>query len=308
MYKFNKLLVGLDQTEIDIDLIQGVSQICELSGSQEVFFINIIKDFNMPELVQKEFPGILDKAIAEREQVLQKEVTEYFTYSKAKVTVNVIVEQGQVTKSLLKIAAKEKIDLIVLGRKNEKKSGGVLINRIARRAGCSLLVIPKGAKVKMNTLLVPTDFSDYSKKAMEKALSLSRKSKEESKLIIQNVFSVPTGYHYTGKSFEDFSGIMKENANKDYKAFMAEFDTDGVSLEDTYTLDKDDDIITEIHKKAKAVQADIIIIGAKGRTATTALFIGSKAEKLIQLETQIPMLVIRPKGKRAGFLEYIQDL
>ncbi|MFT6854066.1 MAG: nucleotide-binding universal stress UspA family protein [Cyclobacteriaceae bacterium] len=308
MYKFNKILVGLDRTEIDYDLIKAASDICELSGAQEVFFINIIKDFHMPDSLLKEFPGLLDKAVKERQELLEADVKNNFKYSEVKITVNVIVEHGQVTKNLLKIASEEKVDLIVLGRKNEKKGGGVLLNRIARRAGCSLLIVPKGAEFKTDTILVPTDFSDYSKQAMDKAISFARKSKSHVKIVVQNVYIVPTGYHYTGKSFEEFGVIMKENAKKDYHVFINQFDIEGFDVVDVYSLDKDDDIITDIFRSAKTRKANLIIIGAKGRTATTALFIGSKAEKLIQLESHTPLLVIRPKGKRAGLLEYIQEL
>jgi nucleotide-binding universal stress UspA family protein len=289
-------------------LIKAASDICELSGAQEVFFINIIKDFHMPDSLLKEFPGLLDKAVKERQELLEADVKNNFKYSEVKITVNVIVEHGQVTKNLLKIASEEKVDLIVLGRKNEKKGGGVLLNRIARRAGCSLLIVPKGAEFKTDTILVPTDFSDYSKQAMDKAISFARKSKSHVKIVVQNVYIVPTGYHYTGKSFEEFGVIMKENAKKDYHVFINQFDIEGFDVVDVYSLDKDDDIITDIFRSAKTRKANLIIIGAKGRTATTALFIGSKAEKLIQLESHTPLLVIRPKGKRAGLLEYIQEL
>jgi len=308
MYKFNKILVGLDRTEIDYDLIKAASDICELSGAQEVFFINIIKAFHMPDSLLKEFPGLLDKAVKERQELLEADVKNNFKYSEVKITVNVIVEHGQVTKNLLKIAGAEKVDLIVLGRKNEKKGGGILLNRIARRAGCSLLIVPKGAEFKTDTILVPTDFSDYSKQAMDKAISFARKSKSHVKIVVQNVYIVPTGYHYTGKSFEEFGVIMKENAKKDYHVFINQFDIKGFDVVDVYSLDKDDDIITDIFRSAKTRKTNLIIIGAKGRTATTALFIGSKAEKLIQLESHTPLLVIRPKGKRAGLLEYIQEL
>ena len=153
-----------------------------------------------------------------------------------------------------------------------------------------------------------TDFSDYSKSALEKAVTLVKKSGKEGKVIVQNVYQVPVGYHYTGKSFEEFAKIMKEHAKKDWKKYAKGLKLEGVDLEQTYTLDKDEDITADIFRTAKKTKADLIVFGAKGRTATTALFIGSKAEKLIQIDTEIPMLVIRPKGKRAGFLEYIKDL
>ena len=308
MYKYNKILVGLDNTDIDVDLINAVSKICELSGSRSVHFVNVIRDFNLPEELLKEFPQLLDNAIEERKEALEKKVNESFRYDEVSVSVSVIVKQGQVTKYLLKYAAQERVDLIVLGRKNEKKNGGVLVSRIARRAGCSLLIVPKGSEFKLNKILVPTDFSDYSKKAMEKAITLSKKAKEDSTIVVQNVYQVPVGYHYTGKSYKEFADIMKDHAAKDYAQFISTMPVKGVNIEQMYSLDKDDDIIRNIYKTAKKIKASLIIIGAKGRTAATAPFIGSKAEKLIHVDSDLPTLVVRPKGKNAGFLEYIKEL
>lgn len=316
MYKYNKILVGLDQTEMDKDLIKGAHDICKLSGSKVVFFVNVIREIQIPENLQKEFPDILDKAIEERKDKLRETINEHFTAEDVQVVVNVIVEQGSVTKALLKHTVKDGIDLIILGRKNEKKGGGVLINRIARRVGCSLLILPKGTKVDLSNVLVPTDFSNYSKSAMEKAVTLVRKAAKvnkaktstSQKIVVQNVYQVPVGYHYTGKSFKDFSEIMKAHAKNDFANFSKSFNLENITLEQLYTLDKDDDIISDIYKTAKKVKSSLIVIGAKGLTATTALFIGSKAEKLIQVDTEIPMLVVRPKGKTAGFMEYLKEL
>lgn len=308
MYKYNKILVGLDHTETDLDLVKAASDVCELSGSKVVYFVNIIKDINLPEKLMKEFPHILDQAIEERKNNLQKTVTDHFKFEGAEVVVNVIVDQGQVTKTLLKHASAEKIDLVILGRKNEKKGGGVLVNRIARRAGCSLLILPKGSQFSVSSVLVPTDFSAYSRSAMEKATMLVKKSKKPGKIIVQNVYQVPVGYHYTGKSFKEFSEIMKDHAKNDFAKFTKSMKLDGINIEQIYTLDKDEDIISDIYKAAKKIKASLIVIGAKGRTATTALFIGSKAEKLIHVDEEIPMLVVRPKGKNAGIIEYIKEL
>ncbi len=308
MYKFNKILVGLDHSETDVDLIKGASYMCELSHAKTVYFVNIIREITIPEKLKKEFPHLLDQAIEERKNKLQKQVDKHFENDEVKIVVNVIVDEGQVTKALLKHTSKEKIDLLILGRKNEKKGGGVLVNRLARRVSCSLLIIPKGKRLSLDKILIPTDFSEYSKFALEKAATLLRKSGSNGELLIQNVYQVPVGYHYTGKSFKEFSEIMKEHAKKDFSLFAKNIKLSDLKVEQIYSLDKDEDIISDIHKVGKKEKANLIVIGAKGRTATTALFIGSKAEKLIQVNAEIPLLVIRPKGKNAGIIDYLKEL
>lgn len=306
MYKFSKILVGLDQSDMDYELIDAACKMCQLSGSEEVYFMNLIRDFHMPEEVLKEFPDLIDKAIKEREEAIRKAVSEQFSCPQVKVSF--VIKQGQPTKEIMKFSQEKKVDLIILGRKNEKETGGIIINRVARRAGCSLLVLPKGHTVDFDKILVPSDFSDYSKIAMEKAIEISNALEEKPLVTVQNVYQVPSGYHYTGKTYKEFSVVMKDNAKKDFAHFTSDMKLDNLNLETIYTLDKNEDIIGYVYDEAKAQKAKLIIIGAKGRTATTALFIGSKAETLIQIDSDIPLLVVRPKGKKAGLIEYLQDL
>jgi nucleotide-binding universal stress UspA family protein len=307
MYKFNKILVALDHTDMDNKLIDAVCSICQTSGSKHIYFVNLIRDFQFPEDMLKEFPDIVDKVLADRRKVIEDEIMNRFACEGVKV--HFIIKQGQPTKEIMKLTADEKIDLILLGRKNKKKGGGTIINRLARRIGCSILIIPVDSEFKLNRVHVPLDFSSYSKMAMEKAVELAKSSHTPVKIITQNVYQVPSGYHYTGKTFDEFAEIMEKNAEKDYHNLVAGMKLDGLDIENTYTLDKDEDVISTIYQHASQnIKADLIIIGAKGRTATTALFIGSKAEKLIRLDSQIPVMIVRPKGKAAGLREYIKEL
>ncbi|MDH5608721.1 MAG: universal stress protein [Cyclobacteriaceae bacterium] len=306
MYKFNKILVALDLSAIDSQLIESACTICDIFPPKEIIFINVIRDFDFPEELLKEFPGLLEKALEERKATIEKQVEKHFTCGEVKI--HIVIKQGQATKEIMKYSAEKKVDLIVLGRKNEKKGGGTLISRLTRRASCSLLVIPKDTKLKFDKILVPIDFSSYSRMALEKALTIARNLKYTPKIITQNVYHVPSGYHYTGKTYEEFSETMKENAKVDYQKFTSPLNLKNIKIEATYTLDKDDDVIGDINKKAKSIKADVIVIGAKGRTATAAIFIGSKAEKLIQQDDNVPLMVIRPKGKTAGILEYLKEI
>lgn len=101
---------------------------------------------------------------------------------------------------------------------------------------------------------------------------------------------------------------MQAYASKDYQQFISKIDLKGHQIQEIYTLDEDDDPVLDIYEKACELKVSGIIIGAKGRTATTALFLGSMAEELIQINTEIPMLIVRPKGKNAGIMDYLKEL
>ena len=304
MQKFDKILVALDNSDIDEDLINAASVAADIAGSSKVSFIHIIKDINIPANVKKEFPNIVKDAVDERKKSLEQKIDQYFSNESAMIATE--IASGIPTKSILKFSAKNDIDLIIMGRKNEQ-NGGIIVQRVARRAACSLLIVTKTFNRDIKKILIPFDFSSPSLEAFNHTIELAQNI-PDIKIIAQNVYQVPTGYHSTGKSYSEFAKIMAENVKNDFENFSKKINNKGMNISPIYTLDRHEDVISTIYKTAKSQKADCIVISAKGRTSTTALFLGSKAEKMIQLDSEIPLVVIRPKGKLEGILDYLKKL
>src|SRR5690606_9285137 len=116
-----------------------------------------------------------------------------------------------------------------------------------------------------------------------------------------HLYEVPQGYTKTGKSYDEFSEIMRSNAETAYHQFiqknnlrksLCELGLKGRGNRAQHLLDA-----------AKKDEADLIIIGSRGRTDSAALLIGSVAEKLIDINNEIPMLVLKKKGENMQFLD-----
>lgn len=296
----------MDTSDADRTLLKFLEVIATTHETREIHFLNSISEMKIPEEVLKEFPEIKEKSIAERKSKIETLAKNMLPKSLVDIC-EVHVQEGAPSKAILKFVEKHDIDLIMMGRHKNFVGGGVLSNRLARRAACSLFIIPEGAELNTNLLHVPCDFSPHSKIAMEEAVRVARKY-DGVKIICQNVYTVPGGYHYSGKTYEEFAEVMKNNAEKDYQKFMAEIDHEGVDLEVVYSLDTNDNPVTDIIDFAHENNPGAIFIGVKGRTATTALFIGSRAEQLIQYNSDIPMMVVRPKGKNAGIMDLIREI
>jgi len=307
MYQIKKIIVCLDQSEMDKTLVKFAAFIAKSNQSKKIYFANVIRNLSIPKDVLSEFPNLINNMIDERKSQMKQVVTENLD-SELKVSIGFVVREGQLSKKILKLANEKSVDLILVGKKTSIAGSGVVSQRLARRASCSLLIVPENSQPKVKKILVPSDFSDYSKDAVEEAVEIAEKNKGKSEIICQNVYSVPSGYHFTGKSYKEFSDIMLKHAEINYKKFIRKIDTKGHKIKPIYTKDEDDDPVIDIISKAEETNADIIIIGAKGRTAATALFIGSLAERLIQINDKVPLLVTRPKGKNAGIIEYILEI
>ncbi|MFC0261974.1 universal stress protein [Fontibacter flavus] len=307
MYQIKKLIVCLDQSSLDETLVNFASFIARANQTKKIYFTNVIRNLNIPKDVLTEFPNLIENMVEERKTQMKEIVEKYFENDK-EIELAYVVKEGQLSKKILKLAHEKSADMIIVGRKVNLPGTGVLSQRLARRASCSLLIVPENAQPKIDKLLVPSDFSDYSKDAMEEAVLIAEKYGNNTEIVCQNVFTVPSGYHFTGKSYEEFTAIMQMHAEINFKKFIRKIDTKNINIIPVYTQDEDDDPVEDILAKAKEISADSIVIGAKGRTAATALFIGSMAERLIQLNDEFPLLVTRPKGKNAGILDYILEI
>jgi len=307
MEPIKKILVALDMTEMDDTLIDFSSFVTKSSLATDIYFMNVMKTQNVPEELEKEYPEMVPHAVNDRENIIKKKIDKTFKPHK-EINTHIVVEKGQPSKAILKFTKVEGIDVIIIGNKKTLPGSGVIAQRLARRAGCKLLIIPENHTPVLDRILVPIDFSEYSKQALEYAMYISRNNDGKVELICQNVYNVPVGYHYTGKSYEEFARVMKKNAEKNFQKFISDIDTSGVTITPVYSLDENDDITTDIVDMARDKEVSGIIIGAKGRSATTALFLGSMAEKLMQVVKDYPLTVVRPKGKTAGIMEAIMEI
>ncbi len=302
-----RLAVGLDLTAMDETVIQFAEFVATRNKSVEVYFIHVVRHHKFPEEFKDEIPNVEDKVFDEKEKAMRDSVKKHWKENKDTKKIY-LVKKGKIAKSLLKVMDANNIDLVIIGKSTSSKERGLLAQKIARLANCQLLIVPEGCTPQFKKLLVPINHSDNDKIAVEKALDIARLSGPEAEIICQNIFSVPTGYHYTGKTFEEFTEVMKKNTQKKYNLLISHLDTKDVNIRPVYSLDKNDDPIEAVYELALKEKPDTILLGAKGLSTTTALFLSSIAEKLIQVDTQFPIRIVRKKGDNAGIMEFIKKI
>ncbi|MEM6830750.1 MAG: universal stress protein, partial [Bacteroidota bacterium] len=302
MINFEKILVCVDLSSAGQSIIGKACSIAKKAKTKEVAFLYVVKEFNFPESLQEEFPDLLTKAMDERKNELKTLINEAFTCSD-EVETKLIIKQGNLTKEILTTSAEEDSDLIVIGRKQDSDS--ILNTRIARRAACNLMIVPRSDhELSFDRIHVPVDFSNYTSMSLDTALTLSED--QNSEIFLHNVYTVPSSYRYSGKTFEEFAAILEEHTVRDLEKLTRKVTVKDQKLTTIHSVDNGQSVIDIIYDAAKNEKADIIVMGAKGRTAASALFIGSKAERMIQVNENIPLLVVRPKGSNAGILESLQ--
>jgi len=145
--------------------------------------------------------------------------------------------------------------------------------------------------LRLKKILVPTDFSDTSKKAVQYALRFAEQFGCEIGLLYvvepaTPVVGAPLAVEVSTDE-EEFS-----MAEKDLAALAAELQTD--SLHSVRSFLRVGHAPNEITKAAKDLDVDLIIIGTHGYTSWRHLCIGSTAERVVRT-APCPVLVVREK-------------
>lgn len=306
MGNIKRIAVGLELSSIDETVIKFAQVVAARHNSSEVYFIHIIRHGDFPEELKSQYPGIDEKVVSDMEKTMRDNIEKHWDKT-IKTKLIFLVKKGKIARNLLKILDANNVDLVVIG-KSISKERGLLAQKIARLANCQLLIVPEGCRPQFRKLLVPINHSDNDKIALEKAIDIAHLTGPDAEITCQNIFRVPNGYHYTGKSFEEFAKVMEDHTRKKYEKLVAGLNTKNVKIRPVFSLDKHDHPIKVVYELALREQPDTILLGAKGVSSTTAFFLSSIAEKLIQMDTRFPIRIVRKKGENAGLIEFIRKI
>jgi len=300
MYRFREILIALDLSPTDDQLIQYSLAVANVVEAEEVIFMHVAKDTDLTEVVED---GAKKITLKEKyEQKINKTINANADLTSDQLRIITEVVAGDPLTVMLQASKEQKVDLIIVGRKSVGEGSGKVSRALTRRALCSVLSVPFNAKPELSTVLLPIDYSEFSKMAVEKAISFAKK-RPDIQIVCLNIYSLPQGYLSSGKTEEEFAEIMKKNSEKRFKHFMKQFDLDGVNIKPYFQLDTKNFFAKIIFNIALVNDADLIIIGSRGRTTMAAAFLGSTTEKLLKQNISIPTMILKKRRNNLGFFE-----
>jgi nucleotide-binding universal stress UspA family protein len=301
---FSKAMIGLDLTEMDDILIKKTAVFVKFLGIEKCYFVHVAKNLEIPSEILEKYPDLVAPTDESIEAMVQNKLEE-FNFPK-EIETEVFVEEGNhPLETFLRWAKIKDVDLIIMGRKDTMPGNGVLADGVAKKAPCSVLLVQEKRPIKFpKKILIATDFSSHNHPIYEFAELISDELHAE--LIPMHIYEVPQGYSKTGKSFEEFAEIMKENAKADFKKFVSKHNHPDLECE--FVLNEGKNPGALILEFAHEVHADLILLGSRGRTSSAAILLGSTAEKLISANKMLPMLIFKKKGETMGFFDALFKL
>ncbi len=148
-------------------------------------------------------------------------------------------------------------------------------------------------RLEITKILVPIDFSDYSKMALEYSIEFAKKF--NSKLILLYVIEpiiYPSDFGLGQIPINQVDFEIQSKAEEELKKLIDEKVPSELSSEYHVRTGKP---FLEIINMAKELECDLIIIASHGHTGIEHILFGSTAEKVVR-KSPIPVLTVRKKN------------
>lgn len=302
MANYKRLMVGLDFSQADAVVLEYTKMIAEIVQPTVIYFVHAEENLDLPPEVLEELGTDLMKPTDEGlEDKLKEMVAPYFSSDENTEIVCQVVE-GAPFEEMLHWTHIKNVDLLIVGKKLKENGKGILPQKLARKVDGSMLFVPENLDVKpIETVLLPLDFSKKSKLAVDTATQLFEGRKIE--LVAANCYALPLGWHKTGKSRETFESLMRKHAEKKFKHFLEGYGDPKMHIRSIFEIDDNNEPSEEILHMAEVSKADLIMIGARGKTDIATVILGSTTEKILDHDKQMPVFVIKKKGESIGFLD-----
>jgi nucleotide-binding universal stress UspA family protein len=302
MYRYKKIMVCLDLDHHDENLIQNAGILSKMAQSEEIHFVYVSDTFDIPEEIKKIYPQIASPVKAAVEERMKQSVEQHFNgHENSKLIFQPL--EGPLLGLLISYTKKQDIDLLIVGHQaGDNAASNALSEKLARKAFCSVMIVPKGARALFEKILVPVDFSDHSLNALDVGSAFAKAAGLDH-IYILNTYKVPAGHHKTGKSYEEFTNIMLENAKSKLRASLAKVDLKSIGIKPFFK--KSNDVVHGIQQFSENMEADLVVVGARGRSGDiAAILLGSITEGLIR-KLDRPLLAVKKKGEGLNILEAI---
>lgn len=267
--KVDKILISTDGSEAAKFAAQAAVEIAKPCGST-VYAICVAEVPIFAAEFVETLPQVIDAMEKRAKQALDdvKAIAD-----KAGVKCETISYTGpEPYKYIIDEAIKNSVDLIILGKK------GVMLGAVGKKvignATCKVLVVPVGATVNFEKILLATDGSVYSQIAAAEAIGAAKRFNSE--LIAVSVAKRDSDVGYC----EEAVKAVKDAAERE-----------GVKVQTVVAKGEPFEQIADVATK-NAV--GLIVMGTYGKTGIEKFFMGSVTERVIGTVAR-PILVVKKK-------------
>jgi nucleotide-binding universal stress UspA family protein len=251
----------------------------------ELYLLHVVRPviIGYPEYA---IPDSVNEFYGELREHAEEQLREFAkVHSEGGVQAIVAVEEGVATESIVDFARENSVDMIVMGTHGrqgfQRLTLGSVTERVLRKTGCPVLAVRRpahdfvapGSKeepVRLRTILLCSDFSECSDRALRYALSLAAEYKSELSLvhILEHLPAPEQREVENARVIQLLEGKVPEEAQGCCKI---------------KTIVRAGKPYEEIVKLAEEEQSDLIVVGVRGRNVLDLALFGSTTHRVLQL-------------------------
>ena len=202
--------------------------------------------------------------------------------------------------AILRYARDHAIDLIVMGTHGRRGLRALVLGSVAsevvREAPCAVLTVRRDGEVdpvKVRRILVPFDFSDYSREALRIAIDVAESSGAKIDLVhvVEDRFH-PAFYGPFFQSVYDMEPDIEQRSERHLREEVVRMDAEDLV---TFIEAFGGYPARDIPRYADRHEIDLIIMSTHGLTGMEHFLMGSVAEKTVS-HAPCPVLIAKPRG------------
>ena len=294
MEKYSRMLVALDLSKKDNQLLDFSGFLTDFFGIEKVYFVHIVPNLEIPHtdtgLFYKAYAP--DHPVDEKiKQHLEQQITDHYWHSGV-VDSEIEVIEGRPYHKLIHWLDVKQIDLLVVGKKNVSEGSGITPQRVARKAKTAIFFAGESTFAAPDTILVPMNFSEPSIGALQLALKLKKKDPKTTIKAINVV--CPAGVSpEIGLSYPNLVSMLQEKSTEAYQELIQNEAIDSTLFEFHIEVCKDINVARCLSEYAENENVNLIITGATGHSNLNSFLFGSVTESLVQRATKASILVVR---------------
>ncbi len=298
MLRFKKILFPTDFSPCANHALKYSLLLAEKYQAELILFHAIIMFMDDPNNPDYRFPD-LTETYNQIENVCNQCFQEVMDGDHEVKTDKVIVRGISPPDEILRYAEENDISLIVMGTCGRSALGrfffGSTAEKVVRHSHCPVLTVLEEPTefIKMgkyDKILLPTDYSDTSKKAIPWAVSLAENHDAELILFHAIEENIPPQYYAAGiTSIFELDRELKKRASKALDIFMEEIKGKKLKTKKVVVEGKSDE---EIVKYAKENNIDLVVLASHGHSGIERVLLGSTTERVIR-KAPCPVLTIK---------------
>ncbi len=302
MKRYERIAICIDQAQRDARILDYAGAVVRLAESREVHLLHV------SENQDAESEETSDQVTEVTEEALESLAAKHFGNSVLPRCEYAVI-RGSPLIEILRFAYEKDIGLIIIGRHYgdmlAASDDAVLPRRITQKATCSVLVLPEDCQPKATTILVPVRDSDCSANALDAACGVA--SRTGASVVAFNFYRVPAGHARAGLTREQQLAQLEDIARRECERLIERTDTRSVSIQCRCTPHFQSAVIPVVLEAISETAADLVVIGARGRTGAAGVLLGAVTEQLIR-KSPVPVLAVKKKGECIGVLRALLTL